>query len=795
MKNKNIPDRVLVFDGAMGTMLLHKGLEPGASPELMNLKQPERVKEVHRAYVSAGADIITTNTFGGNRLKLSEYGLEDRVREINIKAVEIAREAAGEERCRVAASIGPTGQFVEPTGRLGFQKAYRVFREQADALADAGPDFILLETFSDLGEIRAAFLAVKDACSIPVICSLTFIGQRTLTGVSPAGAAVVLESMGAWAVGANCSGGPVELLKVVAEMVRNTGLPVMVQPNAGLPEIRDGEIYYPLDPDGFADAMKLYIGTGVNMVGSCCGSTPGHTALLKERFHRVVPAPRKTARGSVLAGRERIVRIGDKYLPRIAGERINPTARKNIAESLRRGDFGLIQEEAERQVNDRADLLDINVGIHGIDQAQTMGSLVNLLQQNIPVPFVIDAINPEVIEKGLQAYHGKALVNSVNGEESNLRRILPLVKRYGAGIIGLTLDQNGIPPEAEGRFAIARRIVEACMEYDIPIEDIYVDCLALTIGTDDRSAAETLKTLRMVKERLKVNTVLGISNVSHGLPGRSKINAAFLTMAIEAGLDLAIANPSDITVRDAWEAASLLAGRDEKAQNFLRYNSPGSQVTGMDISGDRQPDIELVNSMVVRGSRNITGVIERLLEQGIKPLEIINKGLIPGLNRVGDLFAGGEYYLPQLMLSAETAQRAFDLLEKQMVNRGVSLNRGTVVIGTVKGDIHDIGKNMVSIMLENHGFRVVDLGKSVPAEKFVEAVRKEKADFVGLSALMTTTMVEIPKTIKQLREAFPDIKVLVGGAVITGEFAREAGADGYGKDAVSAVKMIEKLRG
>jgi 5-methyltetrahydrofolate--homocysteine methyltransferase len=795
MTEKLVLEKVLVFDGAMGTMLQGEGLRPGACPEMMNVDRPEKVMEIHRAYIDAGADVITTNSFGGNRVKLAEYGFESRVKELNLRAVEIALKVAREKGRYVAASVGPTGRFVEPVGDMLFDEAYEIFKEQIDALAGGNPDFILLETFSDLGEIRAALLAARDACDIPVICCMTYTGERTLTGVSPASAAVILESLGASAVGANCSGGPGELMKAMEEMCTNTGLPVIVQPNAGLPVIKDGKVIYPMDPDVFVRAMEPYFDLGVNLLGSCCGSTPEYTRALKERINSYAPPKRQFKKAGLLASRERVVEIGENLPTGIVGERINPTARKSIRESLLRGDFGAIQEEAENQVENGAHLLDINVGVHGIDETITMSRLINLLQQNITVPLVIDNTNPKVLEKALKVYHGKALVNSVNGEESSLKAILPLIKRYGAGVIGLTLDENGIPASAEDRYRIAERIVNTSKQYAVPVEDIYIDCLVMTVGTDTSAAAETLKAIKMVKEGLKVNTVLGISNVSHGLPSRGKLNSAFLAMAIASGLDLAIVNPLDRNIMDTWQAACLLAGRDANAVNFLKYNSEDEEKTEVRQEDIKHSSFEAVRKLVIKGSQNIEEAVKHLLNDGANPLEIIDKGLIPGLNDVGEKFEKGEFYLPQLMLSAETAQKAFGLLEGYLKNTGLSYSKGTIVIGTVKGDIHDIGKNMVAIMLRNNGYRVIDLGKSVSSKEFIDAAQREKANYVALSALMTTTMAEIPGIVKEVKEVLPEIKVIVGGAVVTEEFARVSGADGYGKDAVNAVKIVERLRG
>lgn len=799
MSSAHILEKVLVFDGGMGTMLLQRGLQAGDCPELLNIEKPEQLEEIHLAYLEAGADVVSTNSFGGNRLKLAEYGLQHKVKEINMAAVEVAKKAAGQFNKYVAASVGPTGQFIEPLGTLTFEEIYEVFKEQIGALAEAKPDFILLETFHDLGEIRAALLAARDVCGIPVICTLTFDGRRTLTGVSPASAAVVLESLGASAIGANCSGGPDALFSVVEEIAHNTNLPVIVQPNAGLPQLIEGKASYSLAPEAFIQALEPYFHIGVNIFGSCCGSTPAYTAAIRERLDGFIPLKRAEQKESVLASREKVVYIGENHLPLIVGERINPTARKRLAEGLRKKEFSIIQNEADIQVEAGAHILDINIGTHGIDEIETMYNLINSLQQRIKVPLVIDSTNKEVIKKGLQIYNGKALVNSVNGEEKNLHEILPIIKYYGASVVGLTLDDKGIPATAEERYKVAERIVKACEKYGIPRRDIYIDCLALTVGTGDKASIETLKTMKLVKEKLGVNTVLGVSNVSHGLPNRSKINAAFLAMTIVNGLDLAIINPLDKQMVDIWEAASLLAGRDKKAKNYVNSNSEQKyeEMRKSEKSSKvmiEKESFQSIQKQIIAGAENVIEAVENLIEQGIKPLEIINKGLVPGLEIVGEKFNSGEFFLPQLILSAEVAEKAFQSLEKYVSANDEMRKKATIVIGTVKGDIHDIGKNIVAVILKNHGYHVVDLGKDVAAEDFLDAAKREKAEFVGLSALMTTTMVEIPRTIKHIRNVLPDIKIIVGGAVVTEEYAKESGADGYSEDAVSAVKILEKLK-
>jgi len=784
--------QILIFDGAMGTMLQQRGLAPGQSPEELNLTMPDVVESVHLDYLRAGADIVITNTFGGSRLKLQEYKLENRVAEINRRAVEIARGACQKAgHGLVAASLGPTGHFVSPVGDTSFDEMYAIYLEQAEAIASARPDYFLLETFSDLGEMRAALLACRDAGNeqIPVICSMTYTNGRTLTGVSPAVAAVTLEAMGASVIGCNCSGGPDELQQVVEELSRYTELPLVAQPNAGLPLMVDGKVQYPLGAEQFADEMKKFLPYQVAFLGGCCGTTPQHIAGLKAAVQDFDVQPRSVEPLGRLSCREHIVEIGGNTLPKMIGERINPTARKKLAQGLRDGDLAMIEKEAELQEEAGAHILDVNVGTHGIDEVQVMADVLTLLQQSISIPLCLDSTKPDVLERALKQYQGKALINSVNGEQASLENILPLAKRYGAAVVGLTLDENGIPAKAEGRLEIAKRIVEACEQYGIRRQDIYIDSLVLTVGTDINGPKETLRTMELIRQELPgVNLLLGVSNVSHGLPNRPKINSAFLAMAIGKGLDLSIINPLDEMMKNAWQSAALLAGRDENAENYLMLNS--EQAVSAPVTADETPSLELVTRYVVKGSSGIAKVVQALLDQGIEAMTIINDGLIKGLNEVGEKYEKGVFFLPQLMRSAEVSQQAFDLLEGYLQS-GEGFQKGTLVIGTVKGDIHDIGKNMVAVMVKNHGYRVIDLGKNVPAETFVDAVLEYNAEFLGLSALMTTTMQEIPGVIAQIREKSPNTKVIIGGAVITEEFAEEAGADGFGRDAVQTVKLMD----
>ena len=787
--------QILIFDGAMGTMLQARGLAPGQSPEELNLTMPEVVESVHLDYLNAGADIVITNTFGGSRLKLNEYHLEEQAAEINRRAVEIARSACKKAgHGLVAASLGPTGHFVTPVGDTSFDDMYAVYLEQAEAIASAKPDYFLLETFSDLGEIRAGLLACLDAGrrEIPVICSMTYTGGRTLTGVSPAVAAVTLEALGASVIGCNCSGGPDELQQVAAELARYTELPLVAQPNAGLPLMVDGKVQYPLGAEQFAEEMKKFLPHQVAFLGGCCGTTPEHIACLRKAVAGYETAPRTVEPLGRLSCREHIVEIGGSTLPKMIGERINPTARKKLAQGLRDGNLDMIEKEAELQAEAGAHILDVNVGTHGIDEVQVMADVLTLLQQTVSIPLCLDSTKPDVLETALKLYQGKALINSVNGEEASMKNILPLAKRYGAAVVALTLDENGIPAKAEGRLEIAKRIVAACEAHGLKRQDIYIDSLVLTVGTDMNGPKETLRTMELIREELPgVNLLLGVSNVSHGLPNRPKLNSAFLAMAIGKGLDLSIINPLDEMMKNAWQSAALLAGRDENAENYLQLNSEQT-ASAIPAAADETPSLEAVTRYVVKGSSGIAKVVQALLDNGVEAMTIINEGLIKGLNEVGEKYEKGVFFLPQLMRSAEVSQQAFDLLEGHLQS-GEGFQKGTLVVGTVKGDIHDIGKNMVAVMVKNHGYRVVDLGKNVPAETFVDAVLEHKAEFLGLSALMTTTMQEIPAVIALLREKAPQTKVIIGGAVITEEFAQEAGADGFGRDAVQAVKLMDSF--
>jgi len=793
-----IKSKILVFDGAMGTELQKMGLSENEPPEIWNIKKPELIVKIHRAYFKAGAKAVTTNTFGANRMKLAEYGLAHRVEELNTAGVRLARKAVGSEGF-VAASIGPLGVFIEPLGELSFDEAYEIFFEQAKALTKAGADAIILETMSDLGEIRAALLAVKDAADIPVITSMTYAeGERTLTGTDPETAAVVLESLGADVIGVNCSGGPRELEKVVEILCSSTNLPILVEPNAGMPELINGCTVFKESPQNMATFARKFASFGAVMIGSCCGSTPEHTAAIAGELKGLKPIKRTKHFPLRVTGRSKTEKIGGSGFPVIIGERINPTGKKHLTDEIREGKTTIIKAEAISQEKAGAHLLDVNVGVPGVDEPLLMKTAVQAVQSVVNTPLVLDSSNPQALEAGLKAYHGKAVVNSVTAEAESMEKILPLVKRYGAAVIGLCLNERGIPESAVERLAAAERILSYAEKFGIHSQNLIIDSLTLTVSAEPRSALVTLESIELVKEKLGLSTVLGVSNISYGLPMRSMLNRAFLAAALERGLDAAIINPLDEDMMDIFYAGAVIAGRDKNAEHYVkRFSKIAHDQKEKTPREDKEKlkgeqTFHPLMEAVIKGEKeNIAALVEKYLKD-IKPMDILNKYLIPALEEVGRKYEKGEYFLPQLMLSADTMQEAFKRLKPELEKGGES-SRGTVVLATVRGDIHDIGKNIVAIMLRNHGFNVVDLGKNVPNEKIIEAAKETNAEVIGLSALMTTTMPRMGEIIDMIKENNLPFKVIVGGAAVTEKYAQEIGADGYGKDAVAAVNIVSKL--
>lgn len=796
-----IRERVLVLDGAMGTMLQERGLRPGQSPEELNLTMPEVVASVHREYVDAGADIIITNTFGGTRFKLEHYGLEDRLVEINARAVEIARKEAG-DRAYVGASLGPTGQFVESLGEVPFDEMKEAFARQARAVVDAGADLISLETFLDIKECRAALIGIREvSATIPVIAMLTFDDNgRSVLGTSPEAAAITLSAAGADIVGSNCGLGVDGIYDILCRMRGVTGLPLISQANAGLPQLIDGKTIFPGTPEEMTAYHDRLIELGVRVIGGCCGTTPAHIRAMKDALamrQREWAAPTDTRGITYLSSRGGIAAVGGGNKTAIIGERINPTGKKLYSQELLEGKVSYIRREAMEQVQFGATLLDVNVGAPGIDEPAAMERAVFCAAGAVGVPLVLDSSSPAALERGLKAADGKVLINSVSGEAKSLRRILPLAKKYGAAVIGLTLDNKGIPDTAEGRLAIARRIRNAAVRLGIPDRDIIIDCLTLTVSAEQKRAAETLRTIRLVKEKLGLSTVLGVSNISFGLPQRPLISSSFFSMAMAAGLDAAIINPKDKPMMDAWRSAMVLLNRDHQASAYIEaYRGEGAAPVPAAAASDAPLSIrERLARAVINGERDgIVALVEEAFRQGLTPMQVSNEGFLPGLEEVGRRFEKNIFFLPQVMQSADTMQTGFSRLKEEMKGQPFE-SRGRILMATVEGDIHDIGKNIVCTLLENHGFEVFDIGKNVSAATIIARAKEHVVDAVGLSALMTTTMSEMDNVIKKLKAAGVKTFTMVGGAVVTQEYADRIGADLYARDAMEAVAKVKQILG
>ncbi len=798
--HRRLRDEILILDGAMGSLLQEWGLPVGTAPEEWNLTNPDALTDIHNLYVASGADMILTNTFGASRIKLGNFGLEGKMREINEAAVRVARKAA-RGGAWVAASVGPLGENLHPLGKLSFDDAFNAYAEQTRALADAGVDVIVLETFDDLRMVKAAAIASRESFKGPVIALMTFgQGMLTVTGAGPEAAALALGDLDIDGVGANCSAGPEEMLPVAERMARCTDLPLVMEPNAGLPVLRSGKTVFPGSPALLARYAPRFAAAGVNIVGGCCGTTPKHISAIRKAVKGMRPQPRAAAPASALSGRSRVTVVGSGPAA-FMGERINPTANPDLKEAARHGKWSVFANEAKRQAEAGADVIDVNVGGHGIREAETMCRALAAIQGRVDVPLCIDTSDPAVVEAALKEIEGKALINSVTADESRLRAVLPLARKYGASVIGLALDEKGIPDSARGRLEAARRIVNFAVSAGMKRGSVFIDPLVMAAGagTAGGGAAVSLEALSMIKEELNVATVMGVSNVSHGLPGRGAVNAHFLLMALSRGLDLPMVDPFSPEVRAALRSADLLLGRDPYARRFLSIRAAAGVRRKRRGSGHLKgvkpgkSSRDLLREAVIEGAEDaIVERIKRLLDEGTAPLEVTQKILVPALEEVGVLFNRKQFFLPQMVLSAEAVQKGFRFL-KAMFKPGEFKSRGKIVIATVRGDIHEIGKNIVAAILENHGFEVADIGKDAPVEKIIEAANREKPDVIGLSALMTTTMIEMEKTVALLRKEGLPQRILVGGAVVTRQFADDIGADGFGADAAEAVSEMRRL--
>ena len=791
--------RFVLLDGGMGTQLQTRGLQPGQKPELAALEMPDTLTAIHADYARAGADILLANTFGANAKKLA--GCPCTVEQVVSASIACARSAAAETGALVALDIGPLGELLVPAGTLRFEDAYAEFAQVIRAGAAAGADLVFLETMTDLYELKAAILAAKENCALPVFTSMSFESRgRTFTGCTVESYAVTAAGLGADAVGINCSLGPKEILPFAQRLCRSVpaGVPVFVKPNAGLPN-PDGS--YNLNAAEFAAEMKAYASIGVSMVGGCCGTTPDFIAKLRETFAPLVPAEKIPIRRSCLCTPVRFVEVDGIT---VVGERINPTGKKRLQQALRDGDSAYPCAQAVAQAEAGAQVLDVNAGLPGIDEAATLEQLVKDLQAITDLPLQLDSSNPEALSRALRIYNGKPIVNSVNGEQKTLDTILPLCKKYGAAVVGLALDEHGIPADAEGRFAIAKRIAAAANAAGIPNEDIYIDCLTLTASAQQEGAVQTLEALTRCKKELGVRTVLGVSNISFGLPCRGYLNTTFLTMAMATGLDLAIMNPNTPEMMAAVRAYRVLTSQDKQSSDYVAaYADVQIQTTQTSKSaatvaevGAAAPGGDALFEAVRRGLKAEARAAADAALTMREPLDVVNTSLIPALDAVGDGFEKGTVFLPQLLQAATAAQAAFESIKAKIAASGQAQgSKGKIVIATVKGDVHDIGKNIVRVILENYGYDVLDLGRDVAPERVVEAVRQTGAKLVGLSALMTTTVPNMQATIEALHAAGLDCKVMVGGAVLTPDYARNIGADYYCKDAKASADLAKQLLG
>lgn len=792
-----LKNEILIYDGATGTLLQESGaLKAGACPEELNLSKPNAIKSIHSDYVMAGADIIETNSFGANRLKLKTYGLDKEFYKINREAARIAREAAA-GRAYVAGSVGPLDRQLRPLGDLSFDEAAGFFREQIKALKDGGCDLIILETFADIKELKAAFVAAREVGDIPVQAQMTFEGgERSVYGTSPSAFAVLFQSLGADIIGTNCSTGPNELLSVIKEMALRANKFISCLPNAGLPELRAGKTYFPETPKSFARYAVKFARLGVNLIGGCCGTTPEHIREIKAALDGRNPAKRIYVPAFRLSSRTKVVELNAKTRPLIIGERINPTGKKELQEEIKNGKTVMIRREAIEQAKKGADILDVNVGVPGSGEPSAMASAVASVEGVCELPISIDSADPLSIEAGLKEAAGKPLINSVNGEEDKIKSILPLAKKYGAAVLVLTLDKRGIPKDSAARVKVARRIIDKAASLGIAKEDMIVDPLTLAISAKPEQAGQTLRAIQELKKK-GFSSSLGVSNISFGLPNRRKINADFFSLALAFGLDLAIINPSDDNMFRVAKAVKKRKTNEAVIKKFLKDAlSPAQEIVRKEARAEagKPKDIRRrLKEAVLYGDRdNIVSYIEEALSSGIAPLEINSSILIPALEIVGEKFGKREYFLPQVILSAEAVARAFGRLKKE-IKPGEEESKGTIVIATVEGDIHDIGKNIVISVLENHGYKIYDLGRSVPSDVIIKEAVKNKADIIGLSALMTTTMIQMERVIKELKKQKLSFKTIVGGAVVTESFAMQIGASAYARDAVEAVNVVKSL--
>ena len=784
MLQERLKKEILVFDGAMGTQLQEAGLKAGEIPECLNITHPELIQSIHQKYLNAGADFITTNTFGANALKMKDvnYSLKEIIEAAIDNAKAAQKNANRQNNSYIALDIGPIGQLLEPMGTLSFDQAYEIIKEQV-LLAKDKVDLVLLETMTDIYEVKAGVLAVKENSDLPVFVTMTYeTNQRTLSGCDPVTMVNILEGLNVDALGINCSLGPVELTPIINEVLKTASLPVILQPNAGLPCLVAGKTCYNMDSDTFVVESIKHVKNGVRIIGGCCGTTPEFIAKLKKAIPAkpVITTPVKATR---VSSGSKTVEFGHHVV--VCGERLNPTGKKKLKEALKQQRYDELVIEAIKQDQAKAHILDVNVGLPGIDEVATMKHVIKLLQEVISLPLQIDSSNAQAIEQACRYYNGKPLINSVNGKTETMEAIFPIVKKYGGVVIGLTLDENGIPPKAKDRLEIAKKIIKTAAKYGISKENIIIDCLVLTVSAQQKEVMETIKAVRMVKEELGVHTVLGVSNVSFGLPNRPLLNKTFLTMAMAAGLDLPIINPLDKELMDAIDAFNVLYNYDQDATIYIQ-NQSNQTVTSIKNTTDFT-----LEDIIIRGLKDEVKTATKKQLETKDGLEIINNILIPALDKVGKQYENNTIFLPQLIQAAETSKIAFGVIKDTF--KETTATKGPVIMATVHGDIHDIGKNIVKVVLESYGYKIIDLGKDVPPETVVDAFYQYHPKAIGLSALMTTTVASMEKTIAMLKKIDNMCPIFVGGAVLTADYAKEINADYYSKDAMDAVELLNRI--
>ena len=790
----------LFLDGGMGSLLQAQGLKPGEAPEIWNLTHPEKITAVHRAYYEAGSHLVMANTFGVHPLRYTIAECE-RMIHAAVDCVKAAREQAegGQEKF-IGLDMGPCGKLLKPLGTVDFEEAVNYYAQIVRIGAECGVDCIFIETMNDSQETRAALLAAKENCGLPVLVSNAYGSDgKLMTGGTPESMVAMLEGLGADAVGVNCSLGPEALTPIVERYLASASVPVLMKPNAGLPEVRDGKTVYNVLPDAFSAQIASLVPKGLRIMGGCCGTTPDYIRRLREAVGDSVPAKTEPVRRTVIASRSRVVELGKD--PVIIGERINPTGKKRLRQALQDGDMAYILNAAIAQEEHGAQVLDVNVGTPGIDEAKMLCRAVEELQAITDLPLQLDTADPEAMEKALRLYNGKAMINSVNGKQEVMDAVFPLVKKYGGTVVALTLDEAGIPQTAEGRLEIAGRILKEAEKYGIAREEILFDPLTMTVSADISAARVTLDALRMIREKTGCGAVLGVSNVSFGLPAREVLGSIFLTMALHTGLSAAIMNPLSEAMMGAMISYRTLTGRDANCMDYIRFADtlPAKTATSAPTAGgakaaggDGSP--QGLRRAVVRGlCREAARLAREALENGTQGLDLIQNEIIPALDEVGKGFEEKKIYLPQLMMSAEAAESAFGEVKARSARTEKQENRCRVVIATLKGDVHDIGKNIVKLLLENYGFEVTDLGRDVPPEEILAAVERLHAPVCGLSALMTTTVPAMAETVELIHKKAPWCQVIVGGAVLTEDYAREIHADGYGRDAMAAVRLAERF--